>query len=459
MRLFSKKKVTTPSDEQSGHITQSLYKQNVELAIKNKTLSLLRQLYQISILTLEPKALAEALVKTIANSLGFELVAIYTYVSEIGTLEPLAYSITGKWESVVNKRNSNPLTFKIQNIQTSPFLQPIITNRIKGNAEHLSMIWGSVVTRDILETLERESNVKSSLVFPLVIEGKVTGLLICSLNRSYKELPQYEKESIESFINVIAIALDRASLYEKLASANEKLKSLDLLKTEFLSLASHQLRSPLTAITGYTSMLLDGSFGTVNEKQNEAIDRVYKSSRHLTNIVEDLLNVTKIEQGGMSYIMNPFDLTAVVQALVNDLSITAQKKGLQLTFNGESNILINADMEKLRQVVLNLIDNAIKYTEKGEIVVSLSKTPLDEILLSVKDSGAGVPADIIPTLFQKFSRGEGGRMNTGGSGLGLYLAKEIVEAHKGSIWLESKGRGQGSTFFIKLQLYHQVNTH
>ena len=239
----------------------------------------------------------------------------------------------------------------------------------------------------------------------------------------------------------------------KLENANEKLKSLDKLKTEFLSLASHQLRSPLTAIKGYTSMLLEGDFGKVNSKQSQAINRVFESSKHLTKVVEDLLNVAKIEQGGMQYVMSPFDFEKVVRDLENDLSITAKNKGLQFTFETDkkSPYTVNGDMEKLRQVILNLTDNAIKYTKEGSIKVKLLKDEAKKkIRLEITDTGMGTTPEIKATLFQKFARGEGGKMNAGGSGLGLYLAKEITKAHKGVVGVDSPGPGKGSTFYLEL---------
>ena len=253
--------------------------------------------------------------------------------------------------------------------------------------------------------------------------------------------------------------LELANLYKELArlntelgDANEKLKGLDKLKTEFLSLASHQLRSPLTAIKGYTSMLLDGSFGNVNDQQKEAIDRVFQSTNHLTQVVEDLLNVTKIEQGGMKYEMADFDIEKAVVELTRDLSITAEKKGLKLSFETDRHApyTVYGDMEKIRQVILNLIDNSIKYTKEGTIKVALAKHD-GFILFSVTDTGMGIPPAIKSELFQKFSRGEGGKVNTGGSGLGLYLAKIIIEAHKGRVWAESEGEGKGSSFIFELK--------
>ncbi len=242
-------------------------------------------------------------------------------------------------------------------------------------------------------------------------------------------------------------------LSDELAIANNKLKDLDKLKTEFLSLASHQLRSPLTAIKGYTSMLLDGSFGAINDGQKEAVDRVFQSSNHLTKVVGDLLNVSKIEQGGMKYEMMPFDLAISAKELAQDLSITAEKKGLKLSFETDAHdpYTVNGDMEKIRQVLLNFIDNSIKYTKEGWIKVSVTNIPGNKIRFAVSDSGMGMTPETKSSLFQKFNRGEGGKVNTGGSGLGLYLAKQIVEAHKGRVGVDSDGVGKGSTFFAEFQ--------
>ena len=241
-------------------------------------------------------------------------------------------------------------------------------------------------------------------------------------------------------------------LADELSTANEKLKGLDKLKTEFLSLASHQLRSPLTAIKGYTSMVLDGTYGPITEEQKEPVTRVYQSTEHLVKIVEDLLNVSKIEQGGMVFNMTEnvkFD--TLVKDVFSLVEITAKQKGLDFILDcKEGDYGVTMDQEKMRQVVLNLMDNSMKYTKEGSIHISLFKPTQNTIRLEVKDTGMGVPPEIKEKLFQKFSRGDGARMNTSGSGLGLYIAKEIVAAHKGNIWVESEGAGKGSTFIIEL---------
>ena len=243
-------------------------------------------------------------------------------------------------------------------------------------------------------------------------------------------------------------------LAKELEIANERLKELDKLKTEFLSFASHQLRSPLTAIRGYTSMLLEGSYGVLEEKAREPINRVMESANHLVKLIEDFLNVTKIEQGGMKYEIAKTDIEHLARELARELSVSAEKKGLKLTFetDGKVGYYANADQEKLRQVLLNFIDNAIKYTPSGTVKVVVGKTPDRKVRVSVSDSGVGMTAEAIGKLFAKFSRADEKKVNINGSGLGLYLAKQIVEAHGGRIWAESPGPDLGSTFSIELAI-------
>ena len=236
-----------------------------------------------------------------------------------------------------------------------------------------------------------------------------------------------------------------------LADANDKLKGLDKLKTEFLSLASHQLRTPLTAIKGYASMLSEGAFGNLDEKQNQAVKRIYTSAQGLVNVVEDLLNVSKIEQGGMKYEFSPTDLSAVVTQLYGEMKVPAESKNLEFTLEMDKHdkFIVNADPVKLKQVFLNLTDNSIKYTKKGFVKLSLIRDD-NNIIFSVSDNGMGISEETRSKLFEKFSRGEGGKTNTGGSGLGLYLAQQIARAHKGDVTIESGGLGKGSKFIVTI---------
>jgi signal transduction histidine kinase len=243
---------------------------------------------------------------------------------------------------------------------------------------------------------------------------------------------------------------------ESLEDANDKLKSLDKLKSEFISLVSHQLRSPLTVIKGYASTLSDGVVGELTEKQKEIVRHIYVSSTGLASVVEDFLSVTKIEQGGMKYVFTPTDIRQIVLDLASDMKMPASMRHLEFLSDVdiEGNFVIEADGTKLKQVFLNLIDNSIKYTKEGFVKISLKREYGDNgipiVRFSVSDSGVGISEEMKPKLFQKFGRGQGAILDGGGSGLGLYLAYEITKAHRGKITVDSEGLGKGSTFSVIL---------
>lgn len=303
------------------------------------------------------------------------------------------------------------------------------------------LIFGLSVLVISITFIRNIENVRIVAIFSFLFVVALGYVLIRSVKREVEQ-----RERLQDLTNQLEYSND------ELGKANEKLKGLDKLKTEFLSLASHQLRSPLTAIKGYASMVKDGDFGEIAPKAKEAVERIFESSQNLTMIVEDLLNVSKIESGGMKYEKVDFNMSEIVKTTAEDLSIMAAKKNIKLGYSEDvGNHNVNGDKEKLRQVVMNFIDNAIKYTKEGTIDVKLENRE-GKVLVSIKDTGMGVSPEIMATLFQKFARGEGQKMNTGGSGLGLYLAKEIVDAHKGRVWVESPGMGLGSTFFIELDV-------
>jgi len=234
--------------------------------------------------------------------------------------------------------------------------------------------------------------------------------------------------------------------------ANERLKELDVKKTEFVSMASHQLRAPLTAIKGYSSMILEGSFGPIETQAKEAVNRIFESSQRLVVVIEDFLNVTRIELGKMKYDISDFDLNKLVKAITTELTQSAIRRNLKLSYKAtENEYLVHADFGKVGQAVQNLIDNAIKYTEPGgKIEVSLTKVE-GKTRFIVKDNGVGISKAGMSKLFEKFSRAEDNiTVNAIGTGLGLYVAKQIVEAQGGRIWAESEGLGKGSTFFLEL---------
>jgi len=241
-----------------------------------------------------------------------------------------------------------------------------------------------------------------------------------------------------------------------LSNANTRLLEIDKQKSEFVSLATHQLRAPLTAMKGYSSLMLEGEMGEINPEAKQAVSRIYDSANTLTNIVNDYLNISRIELGTMKYSFDKHDMKKIVEDVIAELKPNIDKKGLKFTFNCDANYryIVHADLDKLKQVIGNLIDNSLKYTPSGSIEVNLVRKSVEgKIVLSVKDTGVGISSEVMPRLFEKFVRSDkANKQNIYGTGLGLYIAKQVVLAHKGRIWAESLGDGKGSLFVVELDI-------
>jgi len=277
--------------------------------------------------------------------------------------------------------------------------------------------------------------------------------------------------SLLSFVSIFGVLLVKSVIKEvrarekieelatKLEFANLRLKQLDEAKSDFLSIASHQLRTPLTAIKGYASMILEGSYGKISATTKSAVDKIFQSSQRLVLIIGDFLDISHIEQGTMQYDFAALDVKELAKGLTDEFKATIESsidksQALKISFEADEkeNFSVNADRNKIRQVVSNLIDNSIKYTPAGFVKVNLSKIAENgNVLLKIEDSGIGISAETMPNLFKKFGRAKSlSSAFANGSGLGLYVAKEIIKAHKGKIWAESEGEGKGSKFFVEL---------
>lgn len=260
------------------------------------------------------------------------------------------------------------------------------------------------------------------------------------------------KEALEKLTVELEEKVERRT--RNLKKANDQLKELDLAKSEFISIASHQLRTPLTVIKGYISMMLEGNFGDLNELETESLNKVFLSNERLIQLVENLLNISRIESGRMQFDFRETDMNKMIESVIDELSVNAKKKNLLLLYkpSAEPLPLIKMDDEKIRQVVINLIDNGIKYTKRGNVSVSLELRE-NKARFCVEDSGMGIRPEDKVNLFKKFFRGMGvSVIHTEGTGLGLYVARVMVEAHNGKIWVESEGGGKGSKFCFELPI-------
>ncbi len=239
----------------------------------------------------------------------------------------------------------------------------------------------------------------------------------------------------------------------ELRASNQVLRQLDKDKDEFVSMASHQLRTPLTSIKGYISMILDGDAGEISDMQKQFLDKVSISSERMVRLIDDFLNVSRIQTGKFIIDKHPVDLIKVVAQEIDGLRQNATAHSLTLEYNPPASLpLIDIDEGKVRQVIMNFIDNAIYYShENTAVTVSLVRLG-NTVSFAVKDTGIGVPVNERADLFTKFYRASNARkQRPDGTGVGLYLAKKIIDAHGGKVMFESS-EGQGSTFGFSLPL-------
>jgi len=264
---------------------------------------------------------------------------------------------------------------------------------------------------------------------------------------------------------LIRSVIREIELRAKLEFLYGELKKLDDAKSEFISIASHQLRTPLTAVKGYVSMILEKDYGEIPDKMSQPLKNVYASNERLINLVGDILNISKIEAGKMEMEWEKASLEEMILDIMNELKVKADSKNLYLKYEKppkESKLPtgqaatpipdIMIDKTKMRQVIMNLIDNSIKYTEKGGTTIRL-KIKDNRLQIVVSDTGMGIDKEYIGKLFESFSRANvGARTHPEGTGLGLYIARRFIEMHNGKIWVESLGKGKGSTFYIELPI-------
>jgi len=235
-------------------------------------------------------------------------------------------------------------------------------------------------------------------------------------------------------------------------------------RAEFISTASHEMRTPVAAIEGYLALALNDKVSSIDTRAREYLEKAHSSTQHLGKLFQDLLTSAKAEDGRLSSHPTVIEMGSYLQHLSEDLKFAAEKKGLFTEFIlGSSDVIdasstanvvkplyyVHADPDRMREVITNLFDNAVKYTETGKISIGLTGNK-DVVQMYVKDTGPGIPAEDIPHLFQKFYRVDNSATRTiGGTGLGLFISRKIVELYDGHIWTESE-LGKGSTFFINL---------
>lgn len=222
-------------------------------------------------------------------------------------------------------------------------------------------------------------------------------------------------------------------------------------KSELMTFATHEIRTPITVMRGYAAILLDGDKGQISPQVVDLLQKIMISGNEVISLLSQYLNKSKIELGQLQYVFLKVDVVQLVNEVLGTFKVHADQKGLYLTevLPTREKLFVNADQGKLKEVITNLIDNSIKYTPKGSVVLSVERHDTN-ILIKINDTGVGIEEDTMKILFREFSRADIQKVNILGTGLGLYLAKIFIDAHKGRVWAESEGKGKGSQFYIEL---------
>ncbi|OGB70764.1 hypothetical protein A2Y26_02710 [candidate division CPR2 bacterium GWD2_39_7] len=329
----------------------------------------------------------------------------------------------------------------------------------------------------VYDELEEGSRLKSilrryetSVAVRLMEDHQFAGILFLGEKKSGDMYAAKDIQILEIVEPEITMAMQRAKQYEeiqkfnitlkaevlrqtkKLREANDHLQELDKAKDEFISMASHQLRTPLTAIKGYLSMLLEGDAGEIKVGQFDFINEAFQGANKMVTLINDLLNVSRMSTGKFFIDPKDLDMKVMIADEVKQLAHQARTKNLWLKFECPKKMsTVQADENKIRQVIMNFIDNAIYYTEKGGVTVRAAANK-HEFVFEVIDTGIGVPKEVQNKLFSKFYRADNARrLRPDGNGLGLYLAKRVVEDHGGEIIFRSSSKGSVFGFRIPIK--------
>ncbi len=300
---------------------------------------------------------------------------------------------------------------------------------------------------------------RSEAAIPLRIGTRIIGVIDIQ-SKSANAFSDDEISVLQTLADQVAVAIDNARSFELSQQAVMEMREIDRLKTQFLANMSHELRTPLNSIIGFSRVILKGIDGPVTELQQQDLTAIYNSGQHLLGLINDILDLAKIEAGKMELAFDEVNISDVVNSVLSTTSGLVKDKPIELKRSIEPNLpAVRADAIRVRQVIINLLSNAAKFTEQGEIAVHVSlvagSAGRNEIKVSVSDTGPGISDKDQEKLFQPFSQvDDSPTRKTGGTGLGLSICQQLINMHGGRIWVDSEP-GKGSTFHFTLPLFRK----
>lgn len=436
------------------HITEEMYKRNKELADTNRTLSLLKT---IDALVLEShatlKMVCEHITEAITQTAEYPFVGLFTK-SPHSDDALMLYGWSGK--SLLGSDLSLAIRRPIHLKMEDDWLNNPVSTRIMSLEEMTPADMTEYIDypEESIARVMHKMPLKSAYEVKLMARRRLVGVLMVGFYSQVDQISQNDTLLIDRLSESIGVALDNKLLFEEnqhvvrqLRLSNAKLRALDEAKDDFVSMASHQLRTPLTSVKGYISMVLEGDAGKITPAQRKLLLQSFYSSQRMVYLIADLLNVSRLRTGKFIITNAPVNLAKVIGEELQQLQETAASRGLKFVYKQPKKFPdLMMDETKIRQIIMNFSDNAIYYTPAGgKIEIKLTETATT-VEMRVIDSGIGVPKSDQAHLFTKFYRGGNARKaRPDGTGLGLFMAKKVIIAQGGALIFDSKV-GKGSTF-------------
>lgn len=424
-----------------------------EVEERNKNLATLQKVSEIVLNENDMKVMAQRILNELPKELDHCIGALLSVVRDSNLV---AYAIS-----------SSPFTDKIHSLvgmDLEKYSSPIkkdfnlmhnaIVEHRAIDSESLSDFISPPVPKAVAFTIQKLVGSQHIEAIPLYASGEPFGVMMFVFTNSKNEIHSNNFEIAKSIADDMSLAIQRAQAFQKLKEANEYLAQMDKMKDEFISMASHELNTPLAAIEGYLSMILDeGMGGKIDAKTREYLSRAYASSKRLAELILDLLNVSRIEQGRLKMKFSQCNLYELAESVIHELQIKSDAKKIYLKLEGDKTKvpMTWCDPDRIREIFVNLAGNAIKFTEKGGITIMVEPGEGNTVRGSVTDTGRGIAKEDQKKLFQKFSQVKREIDEHQGTGLGLYISKNFVELHKGRIWVESEA-GKGAKFLFELPI-------
>ena len=436
-----------------------------ELENRYQTFQSFHRIYQLILEDLDYEAMIQRIADIIPSELRFATGVLAIIDEKKGVLKRVAASQTKQAAEAIKFINTLSIPFEKIEIPVTDqdnIMAKAVREKKRFVTTDVYDVLGPALPKDETKRVQDIMGTKTTFAYPIFIKDNPIAVFIASTKKQQNELSSYDLEVMDSFVNLIGLALEDSKIYTslknitgKLEDANKKLHQLDQLKDDFVSVASHELRTPMTAIRSYAWMALHKSDIPLSQNLKRYLYRTLISTERLINLVNDMLNVSRIESGKIEISPKPFDIVALVKEVMEEVKAKADEKRLQIVVMDHQLSLVFADADKVHQVLLNLIGNCLKFSYPGGIITVDFSMDGKMIEVSIKDNGSGVSKEDLSKLFHKFSRLDNSytsmSVSSGsGTGLGLYISKNLVELMHGKIWVKSEGVDKGSVFTFSL---------